>query len=82
MVRLPSLVSSKADVLILSFLPSRMTGKPVSVFLGGVLAMALVTLIGVVFGETLTRVVPVEYLEKGAALLFVAIGVLMWFEVF
>jgi putative Ca2+/H+ antiporter (TMEM165/GDT1 family) len=57
------------------------TGKPVAVFLGAVLAMALVTLIGVVFGEALTRVIPVEYLEKGAAGLFVLIGVLMWFEV-
>jgi putative Ca2+/H+ antiporter (TMEM165/GDT1 family) len=57
------------------------TGKPVAVFLGAVLAMALVTLIGVVFGEALTRVIPVNYLEKGAAILFVVIGALMWFEV-
>jgi len=58
------------------------TGKPLSVFLGAVLALALVTLIGVVFGEALTRLVPMEYIEKGAAVLFVAIGVLMWFDVF
>ena len=57
------------------------TGKPVPVFLGAVLALALVTLIGVVFGEALTRFVPLEYLERGAALLFVVIGVLMWFKV-
>jgi len=57
------------------------TGKPVAVFLGAVLALALVTLIGVVFGEALTRVIPVNYLEKGAAILFVVIGALMWFEV-
>lgn len=58
------------------------TGKPLSVFLGSVLALALVTLIGVVFGEALTRVIPMEYIERGAAVLFVAIGVLMWFKVF
>ena len=57
------------------------TGKPVAVFLGAVLALALVTFIGVVFGEALTRAIPVNYLERGAALLFVVIGVLMWFEV-
>ena len=58
------------------------TKKPLAVFFGSVIALSLVTLIGVVFGEALTRVVPVEYLKKGAALLFVVIGVLMWFEVF
>lgn len=58
------------------------TGKPLSVFLGSVLALALVTLIGVVFGEALTRVIPMEYIERGAAVLFVVIGVLMWFKVF
>jgi len=57
------------------------TGKPLMVFLGAVAALALVTLIGVVFGEALTRVVPMEYLERGAAALFVVIGVLMWFKV-
>lgn len=57
------------------------TGKPVAVFLGAVLAMALVTLIGVLVGEGLTKLIPAEYLEKGAAGLFVIIGVLMWFEV-
>jgi len=57
------------------------TGKPVSVFLGAVLALALVTLIGVVFGEALVSFIPVEYLKKGAAALFVVIGVLMWFEI-
>ena len=57
------------------------TGKPVAVFLGAVLALALVTLIGVVFGEALTRWIPVEYMKKGAAALFVLIGVLMFLEV-
>jgi len=57
------------------------TQKPVAVFLGAALALVLVTLIGVVFGEALTRVVPVEYIKKAAAAVFVLIGVLIWFEV-
>jgi putative Ca2+/H+ antiporter (TMEM165/GDT1 family) len=58
------------------------TGKPISVFLGSVVALALVTLIGVVFGSALMQFVPAEYLKRGAALLFVIIGILMWFKVF
>ncbi len=57
------------------------TGKPVSVFIGAVLALALVTLIGVAVGGALMEFIPEVYLKKGAALLFVVIGVLMWFKV-
>ena len=57
------------------------TGKPLSVFLGAALALCLVTLIGVVFGEALMRFIPEGYLQRGAAVLFVAIGALMWFKV-
>jgi len=57
------------------------TGKPISVFLGAVAALALVTLIGVAFGSALLQFVPEEYLKKAAAVLFVLIGVLMWFKV-
>jgi putative Ca2+/H+ antiporter (TMEM165/GDT1 family) len=56
------------------------TGKPFSVLLGAVAALALVTLIGVMFGEALVQFIPEEYLKKGAAGLFVLIGVLMWFK--
>jgi len=72
-------MGDKTQLAAISFVSK--TGKPLSVFLGAVLALALVTLIGVLFGEALTRAVPQQYLEKGAALLFVAIGALMWFEV-
>ena len=57
------------------------TGKPVSVFIGAVAALALVTLIGVLVGEGLTRLIPLEYIKKAAAGLFVVIGLLMWFKV-
>jgi len=56
-------------------------GKPLSVFLGEVAALALVTLIGVAFGSALMQFVPEEYLKKAAASLFVLIGILMWFKV-
>jgi Ca2+/H+ antiporter, TMEM165/GDT1 family len=57
------------------------SNKPLPVLAGAVLALALVTLIGVAFGAGLLKIVPEEYLKKGAAALFVIIGVLMWFKV-
>lgn len=53
------------------------TRSPLAVFLGASLAMALVTLIGVLGGELLVRFVPEEYLRKIAATAFILIGVLM-----
>jgi len=50
---------------------------PVAVFLGAVLALALVTLIGVAIGGTLTRVIPARYIRIAAGGLFVIIGILM-----
>jgi putative Ca2+/H+ antiporter (TMEM165/GDT1 family) len=58
------------------------TGKPLAVFLGSVAALALVTLLGVMFGSVLVSYVPELYLKKAAAVFFVVIGVLMWFRVF
>jgi Ca2+/H+ antiporter, TMEM165/GDT1 family len=55
--------------------------RPLPVLAGAVLALALVTAIGVIFGTGLLRIVPEEYLKRGAALLFVVIGVLMWFKI-
>lgn len=57
------------------------TGKPVAVFIGAVAALALVTLLGALVGEGLTKLIPLAYIEKGAAGLFVVIGLLMWFKV-
>ena len=53
------------------------TRLPLSVFVGTVLALTLVTLIGVVFGEALVRVVPEHVIKRIAAGAFVVIGVLM-----
>lgn len=51
--------------------------SPLAVFLGAVLALALVTLIGVAIGGTLTRVIPARYIRMAAGGLFVIIGILM-----
>ncbi len=56
------------------------TGRPLSVFLGAIAALSLVTLIGVVFGEGLISIIPQNVLKKGAALAFISIGVLMFFS--
>ena len=53
------------------------SNRPLSVFVGAVLALALVTLLGVAIGGTLTRVVPAQYIRKGAGALFVLVGAFM-----
>ncbi|MBM3240010.1 TMEM165/GDT1 family protein [Candidatus Poribacteria bacterium] len=54
------------------------TRLPVSVFLGAVLALATVTLIGVVFGDALIRIVPENIIKKAAAVVFIVIGILIF----
>ena len=55
--------------------------RPLTIFLGASLALAAVTLLGVLGGEAATRVVPPHVLRKIAAGLFVVMGLLMWFEI-
>jgi putative Ca2+/H+ antiporter (TMEM165/GDT1 family) len=55
--------------------------SPWSVFLGASAALALVTLIGVVFGQAVTNIIPAELLRKIASGLFIVLGLLMWFEI-
>lgn len=47
---------------------------PVVVFLGASLALTAVTLLGVVFGQSIVQVVPPRLLRVASGLLFVAIG--------
>ncbi|HDH09432.1 MAG TPA: TMEM165/GDT1 family protein [Chloroflexi bacterium] len=49
--------------------------SPVAVFVGAVAALALVTLIGVAFGETVASLIPAALLQKVSGALFVVIGV-------
>jgi len=55
------------------------TGRPLSVFIGAVAALSLVTAIGVLFGEGLISMIPQNILKKVAALAFISIGALMFF---
>ena len=53
------------------------TRSPLSVFLGAALALALVSLIGVVVGSALGKYLPEELIKKVAAAAFIVVGVLM-----
>ncbi|GAQ25578.1 MULTISPECIES: TMEM165/GDT1 family protein [Tepidanaerobacter] len=54
--------------------------KPLPIFLGASLALVLVTLIGALFGEAVSRYVPSAYLKLAAGILFVGIGLFVLIE--
>jgi putative Ca2+/H+ antiporter (TMEM165/GDT1 family) len=56
-------------------------GRPWPVFVGATAALALVTLLGVVSGEAVCRVIPESLLSKVSAVAFVVMGALIWFDV-
>ncbi len=51
--------------------------SPWSVFLGAATALVLSSLIGVLFGGVLSRLVPANYIQSGAGVVFVIIGILL-----
>jgi putative Ca2+/H+ antiporter (TMEM165/GDT1 family) len=55
--------------------------RPLPIFLGATAALTLVTLIGVLCGQGLTQFVPADLLRKVAAVAFVIVGILVWFDV-
>jgi len=50
------------------------------IFLGTMLAFALITGIAVLFGAWLNEKIPGAVMQKTASVVFVLIGILMWFE--
>lgn len=54
--------------------------KPISVFLGAIVAFGAITLIGALLGDAITRIIPTHIIEKIAAVAFIVIGILMFFE--
>jgi len=44
------------------------------------LALTAVTLIGVLFGDAVTRYIPPSYLRLGAAFLFIGIGAVVFWQ--
>ncbi len=55
--------------------------KPFTVFVAASLALIAATAIGVVVGDTVARYVPEFYITRGAAVLFIGIGILLWFRI-
>ena len=53
---------------------------PFEVFLGASFALVVVTLVGVLFGGIVTKIIPPQYLKIGASLLFIGIGVYTLWE--
>ena len=53
------------------------TKRPWAVFIGASLALTAVSAIGVVVGGVVGEYVPLEWVKRVAAVLFIAIGVLM-----
>ena len=49
----------------------------VKAFLGSVFALAVVNLIGAVLGDRIGHLLPTEFIQKGAGLLFIAFGLLI-----
>jgi len=72
-------LGDKTQLAVLSMTAKHKT--PVWIFAGATLALAAVTLLGVLGGELLTRFIPEMVLRKRAAVLFVLMGVLMWFDI-
>ncbi len=56
------------------------TGKPWTVFLGATLALALVTLLAAFAGQFVAQFVSPDVMRRVAAVLFVLMGVAMWFR--
>ena len=71
-------LGDKTQLAVLTL--SASTRRPLSIFLGGSLAMVLLTGIGAIAGGTIARYVPENALSKIAAVLFVVIGVWTWFK--
>lgn len=55
--------------------------RPWAVFVGASAALVLVTLLGVLGGQAVYRLVPASLLRRVSSASFILIGVLMWFDV-
>jgi len=71
-------LGDKTQLAVISM--SATSKHPLSVFLGGSIAMVMLTGLGVVAGEVVTKYVPEAVLSKAAAVLFVIIGIWTWFR--
>ena len=52
---------------------------PLTVFIGVILALALVTAIGIAVGTVISRYIPMKYIKIGSSIVFIVFGVLfLW----
>ena len=53
------------------------TNKPLTVFIGSMIAFAVITIIGVAFGGVITKVIPIYLIKVLSAVAFITIGILI-----
>ncbi len=53
------------------------TNKPLSVFIGSMIAFAIVTILGVTLGVLLTKFVPMNIIKVFSAIAFISVGILI-----
>ncbi len=56
---------------------SAQSDSAMSVFIGAALALSVSALLGVIFGEAITKLIPVQYIHLGAGAAFVILGLLL-----
>jgi putative Ca2+/H+ antiporter (TMEM165/GDT1 family) len=56
--------------------------KPWAVFVGAALALTLVSAIGVILGSVIGTYIPLIWIKRIAAIVFIVIGILILFEKF
>jgi putative Ca2+/H+ antiporter (TMEM165/GDT1 family) len=66
-------------MLTVVFLTTAPNFDPLGIFLGAILALSVVNGIGVFFGETMTKSSFKDFLEPVSGILFILIGILIWF---
>ncbi len=59
---------------------SASTNRPWAVFLGATVAFTCISAVAVIVGAVIGNYIPLDWVKRGAALLFIAIGVLILFD--
>lgn len=68
-------IGDKSQLAVISMVAK--SDSPLSVFVGASLALALLTLLAVLVGKVVTRIVSVHWVSRGTALLFISLGFLI-----
>ncbi|HVO25235.1 MAG TPA: TMEM165/GDT1 family protein [Candidatus Margulisiibacteriota bacterium] len=66
-------IGDKTQIAVLTLTAS--SNRPLSVFVGASVALVSGTLMGVIIGVPIAEVLPIAYLRKAGACVFIAIGV-------